>query len=140
MNPRADIPPVSVRRGRRGFTFIEILAAMLFMAIVIPVAIQGITLANAVGVRAARKRIATELAARILNEAVVTQSWRDGDEDGAFEDEFSDYRWKITSASWAEDTMRLVTAEVTYKVQDREFTERLSTLADELTTTEGGLQ
>ncbi len=119
-------------RPRRGFTFVETLAAMLFMAILIPVAMEGLMLANTVQLRASRKRIATELATRLLNETVVTQSWRDGDQDGDFGEDFPAYRWTLTSESWPEDTMRLVKVEVTYSVQNREFTERVSTLADEL--------
>ncbi len=119
-------------RHRRGFTFIETLAAMLFMAILIPVAMEGLMLANTVQLRASRKRIATELATRLLNESVVTQTWRDGDQNGDFGTDFPAFRWKLTSQSWTEDTMRLVTVEVTYTVQNREFTERLTTLADEL--------
>jgi len=117
----------------RGFTFVEILAAMIFMAIVIPVAVKGLQLASMVGERASRKRVAGELADRVLNESVITQTWRDGDSDGDFGNDFPGYTWRLTSEGWSEDTMRLVTVEVTYSVQGREFTEQMSTLADELT-------
>lgn len=120
-------------QGPRGFTFIEVLAAMIFMAILVPVAMEGIMLSNTVQERASRKRIAGELADRILTDAVVTQSWRNGDQTGDFGDDFPGYTWKVTSQSWPQDTMQLVTAQVTYSVQGRQFTETLSTLANTLT-------
>jgi general secretion pathway protein I len=121
------------RQALRAFTFVEILAAMLFMGIVIPVAVKGLLLANTVGERASRKRTAGELADRVLNEALITETWRDGDQEGDFGEEFPGFRWRLTSEGWSEDTMRLVTVEVTYSVQAYEFTERLSSLANELT-------
>ena len=63
---------------KRGFTLAETLAAMLFMAIVIPVAVRGVMLANRAGVVAERKRVAAELADRLLVETIVTQQWMDG--------------------------------------------------------------
>ncbi|HOE95003.1 MAG TPA: type II secretion system protein [Candidatus Sumerlaeota bacterium] len=131
MRPQADRP--------RGFTFIEILAAMLFMALVVPVAMQGLLLANQVTQRATRMRQAGALAERLLNEAIVTESWRDGDLAGAFERPWEGYDWRITSQPWPEDTMRLVTVEVGYQVQDQRFVERLSTLASEFAEEDAGL-
>ncbi len=119
---------------RRGFTFIEILAAMLFMAIVIPVAIRGLTLASMVSERASRKRLAAELAAKTLNEAMVTQTWRDGAQEGDYGEEYPGITWKIYSEGWSEDAMNLVTVEVAYRVQGITFTETLSTLAEATTT------
>lgn len=118
------------RGAVRGFTFVEVLAAMLFMAIVIPVTFEGITLANRIGVKAARKRVAAELAAQKLNESVVTESWRSGDEAGDFEDEQPGYRWEVSAEDWTDDTMRMLTARVYYKVQEQEYSEELSTLVD----------
>ncbi len=123
----------SLRQSQCAFTFVEILAAMLFMGIVIPVAVKGLLLANTVGERATRKRTAGELADRVLNEALITETWRDGDQEGDFGEDFPGFHWRLTSEGWSEDTMRLVTVEITYAVQAHEFTERLGTLANELT-------
>ena len=119
------------RLAEPGFTFVEILAAMLFMAIVIPVAMRGILLSNTVSERGERKRLAAELADALLDEAILTESWREGDQNGDFEDDWPGTRWTVTSESWSEDTMRIVRASVTYSVQDHEFTETVYTLADE---------
>ena len=116
---------------RRGFTFVEILAAMLFMAIVIPVAMNGLMLANKVGTGAARKRHAMELADRVMNQALATDSWRYGDEAGDFGEEWPGYRWEVTEDAWSEDTMSTVRATVYYSVQGQELQVSLETLAPE---------
>ena len=121
----------TTRRGSRGFTLVETLAAMLFMGIVIPVAVRGVMLANRAGVVAERTRVASQLADTLLTEAVVTESWRYGAQDGEFEEEWPGYRWILDTEAWEEDAMRLVRVEVLYDVQDREYSVRLSTLAKE---------
>lgn len=114
-----------------GFTFVEVLAAMLFMAIVIPVAVQGLSIATRAGVVAERTRTATQLADGLLTELVVTNEWRNSDSEGDFGEEWPRYRWTIEEEAWDEDTMRVITATVAYEVQGREYTVQLSTLVDE---------
>ena len=62
---------------RRAFTFAEILVAMVFVAIVIPVAVEGVLIANRAGTVAERKRVAARLADRLLAELVLTGEWAD---------------------------------------------------------------
>ena len=63
-------------RSRAGFTFAEVLAALVFMAIVIPVVMQGISIANRAGVGAERKEIAVQLAANMLNQLSISNLWQ----------------------------------------------------------------
>jgi prepilin-type N-terminal cleavage/methylation domain-containing protein len=119
-----------MQSNRNGFTLVELLAAMLFMAIVIPVAVQSMLLINRVGVTAQRKRVAVELAERTLTETIVTEQWLEGNRSGAFEDHPA-YRWELTVEPWSEDALQLVTIDVYYSVQQTEYHERLSTLADD---------
>ena len=51
----------AVSRRQAAFTLVEVLAALTFMAIVVPVAIQGVRVANRAGVAsgAGRPRLAT---------------------------------------------------------------------------------
>ena len=51
------------RRSRRAFTLIEVLAALLLMAIVIPVAMQGMSIASRAGLLGQRKAAAMRVAA-----------------------------------------------------------------------------
>jgi general secretion pathway protein I len=115
----------------RGFTFVEILAAMLFMAIVIPVAVRGMLVANRIGISAERKRVAAQLAEKILNEKLATEEWRNGDDQGDFGEDRPDYKWELTTQSWEEDEMSVVTVRVTYTVQGQEYAAELSTLGDD---------
>ena len=128
---RQDRERASFARGCRGFTFAELLAAMLFMAIVLPVAIHALTVASRAGTVADRKRAAAQLADRLLNEMVVTGDWRDADPEGDFGEEWPEYRWMLENEVWTEDTMREISVTVLFKVQEREYRVSLSTLAEE---------
>ena len=57
----------SPRRRCAGFTLAEVLAALLFMAIVIPTAIEAMHLASRAGSVAARKSEAAVVAQRVLS-------------------------------------------------------------------------
>src|SRR5882762_4963509 len=50
-----------------GFTLAEVLAALLFMAIVIPVAVQGLHIASRAGSVSERKAVGARIAERKLN-------------------------------------------------------------------------
>jgi Tfp pilus assembly protein PilV len=117
--------------GTGGFTLAEVLAAMLFMAVVLPVIVEGMAVASHAGTVAERSRIAAQLADRLLTEMTVTGNWQDGDQSGDFEPDYHGYHWNLTAEDWTEDAMRVLTVEVTYSVQGRESTVRLSTLASE---------
>ena len=122
-------PATSKSRDARwhgAFTLAEVLAALTFMAIVIPVAIEGLHIANRAGVVAQRKTIAARVAERVLNEALIgSQSQA---RNGVVQEGSMDYRWSIRQTTWPEDTMRVVTAEVVFFVQGQEHDVRLSTL------------
>ena len=133
--PRSDtrtpwITPLSMSRSP-GFTLAEVLAAMLFMAIVLPAIVEGMALASRAGVAAQRGREAAQLADRILTEMVVSGEWQQGDQDGDFEPDYPGYSWKLTTDDWTEDAMRVLTVEVTFTVQGRASSVRLSTLVSE---------
>ncbi|MEN6627041.1 MAG: type II secretion system protein [Candidatus Sumerlaeia bacterium] len=119
-----------IRRTQRGFTFVEVLAGMLFMAIVLPVAIEGISLSHRVGVVADRKREAGRLAQMILDEAVATGTWRDGDQNQEFGEDWPGYRWHLTSVDWTETGLSEVTAEVTFNLLGRDYGVALTTITE----------
>jgi len=104
---------------------------MLFMAIVLPAIVEGMALASRAGVAAQRGREAAQLADRILTEMVVSGEWQQGDQDGDFEPDYPGYSWKLTTDDWTEDAMRVLTVEVTFTVQGRASSVRLSTLVSE---------
>ena len=115
------------------FTLAEVLAAMLFLAIVIPVAVEALHVAGLGGEVAARKSVAARVADRVLNESLVTGSWSSGQQSGTITEGVLDFRWKLTSQSWPQDSMQLLTAEVTYSAQGKDYSVKMSTLADSQT-------
>src|SRR5947209_548997 len=117
-----------------GFTLAEVLAALVFMAILIPVAIEGLTIASRSGEVAARKAEAALIAQSILNESIVTTNWNGGLQNGNVRQGIHDFRWTMRNDPWAQDpsatTMRQLAVEVRYTAQGREYSVRLATLVD----------
>ena len=122
-------------RTRRcaAFTLSEALAALLFLAIVIPVAVEAIHTASLAGEVAARKSEAARVADRVLSESVVTTNWTGGVQNGTITEGILDFRWKLTSQTWPQDSMQLLTAEVTYSAQGKDYSVKMSTLANSQT-------
>ena len=113
---------------RRGFTLVELLAAMAFMAILLPVVMQALGIANRAGQVAQRKAIAARIADRVLNEYVANGTQSRGLQRGTVEEGPYEFKWNIAIETWREDNMRLVTADVKYAVQGKEYSVEMSTL------------
>jgi len=142
-----------------GFTLVEVLAALLFMGIVIPVAVEGLQLASRAGEVARRKSEASRVAERVLNESLVTTNWSQSSQSGTIVQGDRQFTYTLRSEPWTQNltnqvpaetmsmgqlagrqpqvsatassqtTLNLLSVEVTYKVQSRDYTVRLSTLA-----------
>ena len=117
-----------VTAKRRAFTLVELLAAMAFMAIVIPVVMQALSIANRAGQVAQRKAIAARVADRVLSEYVANGQRSSGLQRGTVEEGPYEFRWNITIENWREDSMRMVTAQVTYPVQGKDYSVEMTTL------------
>ena len=117
-------------RGVNAFTLAEVLAALLFMAIVIPVALQAMRVAGRAGALAERKREAARVAERILNESIVTTNWNSSALSGTIMEADREYRWQLRNESWSESNMRLLSVEVDFPVQGEDYSVKMSTLAN----------
>lgn len=120
---------------RAGFTFAEVLAALLFMAIVIPTAVEGVRIANLAGQVSARKSVATRIAQNYLTELKVSGQWQRGAQNGSVREGAIEYRWIAQVEPWTQinrstGTLRVLTVQVLFLVQGREYAVRLSTLID----------
>ena len=119
-------------RAQAGFTLAEVLAALLFMAIVIPVAVHGLQVASLAGTVADRKGQAARVAERLLNESLVTTNWSKSLQNGTIVDGDRQFRYTLRNDTWSQDgnmdAPKLLTVEVTYAVQSRDYFVRLSTL------------
>ena len=118
------------KRGCAGFTLAEALAALAFMAIVIPVAVQGLKVANLSGQVAQRKGEAMRVAERVLTETMITTNWVKSLQSGTIESGNRQFRWEVRNEPWIQEPMRLVSVQVNYTVQGQDYDVRLSTLAD----------
>lgn len=120
--------------GARAFTLAEVLAALLFMGIVVPVAIEGLHIATLAGAVAERKGEAVRVAERVLNENLVTTNWNQSVQSGDVTEGKRQFRWTLRNDPWNQDpnqsVMRLLSIEVFYTAQNRQYSVRLSTLVD----------
>ncbi len=123
-------PSPRKNRACGGFTLAEVLAALLFMAIVIPVAVHGLQIANRAGQLGERKAIAARIGERVLNELVVTRQWQSASQRGTIHEGVLDYEWQIQLEPWNQGVLRLLTVLVTFPVQGQNYDIRLSTLVD----------
>ena len=103
---------------------------MTFMAIVIPVAVDGLRVASAAGELATRKVEAARVAERELNEIAVAYGGGVSAQAGTIHEGGHEYHWTLHSELWPQDSMQLLTMEVTYVVRDRTYSTRLSTLVN----------
>ncbi len=140
------------------FTLVEVLAALLFMAIVIPVAVQGLLIAGRAGEVAQRKGEAARVAERILSESIITTNWIQSSQSGTIEEGIHEFKWVLRNDVWSQSetndfttassangqiaaaqpmvdqssasqiTMNLLTVEITYTVQNQDYSVKLSTL------------
>ena len=113
-----------------GFTLVEVLAALVFMAIVIPAAVQGLRIASLAGQVAERKSVAGRLADRLLNETIAMGQAGSATQKGTVQEDQFTYNWQILNESWEITNIRRIVVQVTYAVQGRAYDVSLSTLVD----------
>ena len=125
-------------RNCSAFTLAEVLAALLFLAIVVPTAVEALHIASLAGEVAARKGAATRVADRVLNESLVMTNWNQGTRNGTATENGIEYRWTLSSQNWpVQSALSVVTAEVKFSAQGRDYTVILNTLASPTTSVAG---
>ena len=127
------------RRSRQaGFTFVEVLAAMLFLAVVVPVIMTALTVSNRASELAARGTTAGQLAENKLSEMLIGNAWQgQANGSGDFGADFPGYRWQLTQAQWTGDAAAALTqlkVEVFFPVQGSEHSVALTSLVNTLAT------
>ena len=115
-------------KARRAFTLVEVLAALLMMAIVIPVTMEGMSVASRAGVLGQRKAAAMRVAERVLNELIVEGETQQTTSSGSIADGDITYPWAMRSETWSEDAMLHMTVTVTFTVQGNNYDVSASTL------------
>jgi prepilin-type N-terminal cleavage/methylation domain-containing protein len=91
--------PIMRQPVRSGFTLIEVLATMVLLAIVLPVAMRGVSLAMAAASNAKHASQAASLAETKLNDLLTTGVTSASGMSGDFaEDGHPEYQWSYQSA------------------------------------------
>ena len=121
---------------RAAFTFVETLAAMAFLGLLIPVLVAALHLASGAGSAAERSTIAMQLGENRLNELTLGGEWSSAESRGDFGEDWPGYRWELTKAAWQSGTMTELGLGVFFTVQGREREVRLTTLVNDSGTTE----
>jgi prepilin-type N-terminal cleavage/methylation domain-containing protein len=124
--------------GQRAFTLAEVLAALLLMAILIPVTMHGVSVASRAGILGLRKATAMRIAERVLEEQIVSGQIATATPYGSIVEGDITYPWSMKSDPWPEDTtisMNVVTVRVEFNVQGSTFDVAVSTLYDPTVTT-----
>jgi type II secretory pathway component PulJ len=116
------------------FTLAEVLAALVFMAIVIPVALEAMHIASRAGTVAARKGEAARVAQRLLAETLVTTNWSQAVQGGTLTEGQRQFAWTLHSDPWNQDpnqnVIRQLSVEVKFTAQNQDYSVRMSTLVD----------
>ena len=98
------------------------------MAIVIPVAMEGMSVASRVGVLGQRKAAAMRVAERLLNELVIENQLQQNSSGGTTADGDTSYPWTMRSEAWSEDAMLQLTVTVNFVVRGNTYDVSVSTL------------
>jgi prepilin-type N-terminal cleavage/methylation domain-containing protein len=121
--------PSSVLRSG-GFTFVELLATIVLISIVMPVVMRTIGLCTQIAGQSRRQVEAVCLATTKLTELTASHEWENSSSiRGDFGDDWPGYEWTITLATWAEDaSVRQLDLTVSWRSVGRQRKVTLSTL------------
>jgi len=114
------------RRG--GFTFIELLATMVLIAVIMPVAMKSIGLCTRLGGLSRRQIEAASLAKTKMTELIITGEWENGNQRGNFGDDWPGYEWKASVTNWTDASVRQLELMVLWESMGRQRSVTLTTL------------
>jgi len=125
---RVDEPYSRTTRARHGFTFVELLATVVLIAAILPVAMRGIGLCTRLSGQSRRQLEAASLARLKVTELVVSGDYLSGDQQGDFDEDWAGYRWQAAVNAWTEDTVQQLDVTVFWTAQNQERSLTLTTL------------
>jgi prepilin-type N-terminal cleavage/methylation domain-containing protein len=111
-----------------GFTFIELLATVVLIAVIMPVAMRSIGLCTRLAGQSRRQVEAASLARAKLTELIVTGDWEKGNKRGDFDKDWPGYEWSITVSNWTDTLVRQLDLTVSWRSAGRQRDVTLSTL------------
>jgi len=113
-----------------GFTFIELLATVMLIAIIMPAAMHCIALCTRLGGESRKQIEAASLARAKLTDLTVSKDWQTSQKSGQFDSDWSDYKWTADISNWTDSTLRQLDLTVSWQSQGREHFVKLSTLVN----------
>ena len=114
---------------RRGLTLVEVLATIVMISIILPAAMQGISICTSTSVVARQRSESAALAEAKLSELLATGEWQYGAMSGDFGEEWPEYRWSGGASAWSADpTMTELYVRVTWTSRRQEREVVLTTL------------
>ena len=116
------------RRRRRGFTFAELLATMVLIGIIMPVAMRTIALCTRMGGLSRKETEAACLARTKLTELTTSEDWQSSARAGDFGSDWLGYRWAADVTNWTDSIVSQVDVTVLWQSQGQERSVKLSTL------------
>ena len=109
---------------RRGLTLIEVLATIVLISIVLPAAMQGVSMCLSAASLARQRTEAAGLAEAKLNELLATGDWQFGSTSGEFGEAWPGYRWGCGTSEFSDPTLSQLYVRVvwTHRGQERDVT------------------
>ena len=114
----------------RGFSLIEIMATLVLIAIVIPVTMQGFSVANSLATISRQRSEAAALAESKLSELAATGLYQAGVLAGDFSPDHPEYKWTAEVVSFDSSTLQQLTVHVTWTARGTQQEFRTATLVD----------
>jgi prepilin-type N-terminal cleavage/methylation domain-containing protein len=123
--------PYRTAKGRRryGFTFAELLATMVLIGIIMPVAMRTIALCTRMGGLSRKETEAASLARTRLTELITSGDWESSARAGDFGTDWTGYRWTADVTNWTDSIVSQVDVTVHWQSQGQDRSVTLSTLA-----------
>jgi prepilin-type N-terminal cleavage/methylation domain-containing protein len=121
---------ITVKGNHRlsGFTFIELLATIVLIGIIMPVAMRSIGLCTRLGGHSRRQIEAATLARTKLTELTVSQDWKTGQKSGDFGSDWPGYLWTATVSNWTDSVVNQLDLTVSWQSQGQQLSLTFSTL------------
>jgi prepilin-type N-terminal cleavage/methylation domain-containing protein len=99
---------------RRGLTLVEVLATISVISIVIPVVMQGISIATGLASITRQRAEAITLAQSKLDDLLLSGDWQATQLSGDFAPDYPGYQWEAAVNDWEEVDMKQIDFTVTW--------------------------
>ena len=113
--------------GRRGFTLVEVMASMMLVAIILPVAMKGVSVALQIAGVARQRSLAASLAETQMNDLITANVWDQTSMAGDFPDN-PGYSWTADLTEWEDTTVQQLEVSVQWTSRGQERSVTLDTL------------